>query len=211
MKIGSFEFSLRELAGSFGDFGTLFPLAIGYIAVFGLDPAGLLIMMGVANIATGLVYRLPMPIQPMKVLAVVAIAQRWPPSMVHASGVAMGVLWVVLGLTGVMGWIARITPRPVVRGIQVSLGVLLAVEAVRLIWPAWLLGLAAVAVVLLLRKNRYAPAAVVLVALGLLPLAATATVSVATNMAFGFAAGMAAHYLLRALIPGYGEKESASS
>jgi len=135
VKIGSFEFSLRELAGSFGDFGTLFPLAIGYIAVFGLDPAGLLIMMGVANIATGLVYRLPMPIQPMKVLAVV----------------------------------------------------------------------------LLLRKNRYAPAAVVLVALGLLPLAATATVSVATNMAFGFAAGMAAHYLLRALIPGYGEKESASS
>jgi sulfate permease, SulP family len=48
-----------------GDFGTLLPLAVGYIAVCGLDPAGLLVMMGVANIVTGLVYRLPMPIESM--------------------------------------------------------------------------------------------------------------------------------------------------
>lgn len=31
MKIGSFEFNLRELAGSMGDFGTLFHLPIGYL------------------------------------------------------------------------------------------------------------------------------------------------------------------------------------
>lgn len=68
MKIKSFEFNLRELAGSMGDFGTLFPLAIGYIVVCGLNPAGFLMMMGAANIASGLVYRLPMPIQPMKFL-----------------------------------------------------------------------------------------------------------------------------------------------
>ena len=55
MKIKSFEFSARELAGSMGDFGTLFPLAIGYIVVCGLNPAGFLVMMGVANIATGLI------------------------------------------------------------------------------------------------------------------------------------------------------------
>ena len=29
MRIAGFEFSLRELAGSMGDFGTLLPLAIG--------------------------------------------------------------------------------------------------------------------------------------------------------------------------------------
>lgn len=167
MKIGSFEFNLRELAGSFGDFGTLFPLAIGYIAVSGLDPAGLLVMMGVANIVTGVVYKLPMPIEPMKVLAVVAIAQRWSPSLIYASGVAMGIVWFVLGLTGAMGWIARLTPRPVIRGIQISLGVLLAIEAVQLIRPAWGLGLLAITVILVLRDNRYAPAAVVLIVMGL--------------------------------------------
>ena len=133
MKIGSFEFSLRELAGAMGDFGTLFPLAIGYIAVCGLDPAGLLVMMGLTNIATGLIYRLPMPVEPMKVLAVVAIAQRWTPEMVYASGFAMGVIWLLLGLTGMMGRLARYTPRSVIRGIQVALGLLLALEALRLI------------------------------------------------------------------------------
>ena len=47
-RIGDFEFNLRELAGSMGDFGTLFPLAIGYFAVNGLNPAGLLVMMELA-------------------------------------------------------------------------------------------------------------------------------------------------------------------
>ena len=49
LKIKSFEFNLRELAGSTGDFGTLFPLAIGYIYVCGLNPAGFLVMMGLTN------------------------------------------------------------------------------------------------------------------------------------------------------------------
>jgi len=52
MRIGQFEFNLRELAGSLGDFGTFLPLAAGYIAINGMNPAGLLIMMGLVNIAT---------------------------------------------------------------------------------------------------------------------------------------------------------------
>ena len=56
MRIKDFEFNLRELAGSTGDFGTLFPLAIGYFVVNGLNPAGLLVMMGLANIVTGIIY-----------------------------------------------------------------------------------------------------------------------------------------------------------
>ena len=40
MRIKDFEFNLRELAGSMGDFGTLFPLAIGYLVVKGLNPTG---------------------------------------------------------------------------------------------------------------------------------------------------------------------------
>ena len=169
MKIGSFEFNMRELSGAMGDFGTLFPLAIGYIAVCGVNPAGLLITMGLANIVTGLVYRLPMPIEPMKVLAVVAIAQAWSPSMVYASGLAMGLVWIVFAVTGVIGFVARVTPKSVIRGIQAALGVLLAIEAVKMIAGSngWLLGLVAVVIVITLRQNRYAPAAVVLMLLGL--------------------------------------------
>jgi len=167
LKIGSFEFNLREMAGATGDFGVLFPLAVGYFAVCGLNPAGLLVMMGIANILTGLVYRLPLPIEPMKVLAVVAIAQQWSPSMVYASAFAMGVVWFVFALTGVMGWIAQITPHAVIRGIQVALGLMLAMQAIRMLSTWWLAGLIAVGIILGLRRNPYAPGAIVVILAGI--------------------------------------------
>jgi hypothetical protein len=166
MRFKSFEFNLRELAGSMGDFGTLFPLAIGYIVVNGLNPAGFLVMMGMANIATGIVYQLPMPIEPMKVLAVVAIAQGWSPSMIYASGFSMGVIWLVLAATNLIGWIAKITPKSVVWGIQVTLGILLALEAIKMLSTWWVLGILSIVLVLIFRQNRYAPAAIVLILLG---------------------------------------------
>ncbi len=162
-----FEFNLRELAGSMGDFGTLFPLAIGYFVVNGLNPAGLLVMMGLANIVTGIVYRLPMPIEPMKVLAVVAIAQRWSPSLIYASGFGTGVIWLGLAFTGLIQRIATITPQSVVRGIQIALGILLAVQGFKMVSTGWILGAVSIIIVILLRKSRYAPAAIVLMVLGI--------------------------------------------
>ncbi len=167
MKIGPFAFNLREFSGSLGDFGTLLPLAVGYIVACGLNPAGFLVMMGLANIVTGIAYRLPMPIEPMKVLAIVAIAQHWSPSLIHASAFAMGLVWIGFAATNAIGWIDRWTPDAVVRGIQATLGILLAVEAVKMMSGEWLLGLLSVAIVLFFRNSRYAPAAVVLLALGL--------------------------------------------
>jgi MFS superfamily sulfate permease-like transporter len=161
-----FEFSVRELAGSMGDFGTLFPLAIGYIAINGLNPAGLFIMLGLTNIALGLIYRLPMPLQPKKVIAATAIAQHWPPSLIYASGLGLGLFWFVLILTGLLRKIVAITPVFIVRGIQLALGIMLGWRALQMIAPAPLLGVLAMAIVLLLRQNRYAPASLVLMALG---------------------------------------------
>lgn len=166
-RIGDFEFNLRELAGSMGDFGTLFPLAIGYFAINGLNPAGLLVMMGLANIATGIIYRLPMPIEPMKVLAVVAISQKWPPSLIYATGLGTGIIWLILGFSGLIQKIAVLTPRSVVRGIQISLGIMLAIEGFKMVATGWILGVISIIIVIVLRKNRYAPAAIVLMLLGI--------------------------------------------
>ncbi|HOI16778.1 MAG TPA: putative sulfate/molybdate transporter, partial [Geobacteraceae bacterium] len=166
MKIASFEFNLRELSGSFGNLGTFLPLAVGYIAVCGLDPAGLLVMMGLANLATGILYRLPIPIEPMKVIAAAAIAQKWSPSLIYAAGFSMGVVWLLFAASGFASRVARITPAPVVRGIQATLGILLAMEAFRMLSTSWLLGGFALLVGFLLRSNRHAPAAVVLVVIG---------------------------------------------
>lgn len=166
MKIGPFDFNLRELSGSFGDLGTFVPLAVGYIAVCGMEPAGILLMMGLANIATGLFYRLPMPIEPMKVIAAAAIAQQWPPSMILASGFSMGIVWMLIAATGAASRVANLTPSSVVRGIQVALGILLAIEAGKLLSTSWLLGGLGLAIGIGFRKCRHAPAAVVLVLLG---------------------------------------------
>ena len=183
MRLGSFEFNRQELAGSVGDFGTLLPLAIGFIVVCGMDPAGFLVMMGLVNIACGLIYRLPMPVQPKKVIAVMAIAHGWTPSMVYATGFGTGLVWLFLGVTGWIQKLADHTPKSVVRGIQISLGLLLGWEGVKMIlgmgaWssaaasfgsrPLYLaLGAVSVGVVLTLRKSRYAPAGLVLMALGI--------------------------------------------
>ena len=166
LRIKDFEFNLRELAGSMGDFGTLFPLAVGYFAINGMNPSGLLVMLGIANIVTGIVYKLPMPLQPMKVLAVVAIAQKWPTSRIYASGVATGAIWLILSLTGLIQKLAAITPRSVVRGIQIALGIMLAIEGFKMISTGWILGAISIVIVLILRTNRYAPAAIVLIVLG---------------------------------------------
>lgn len=161
-----------------GDFGTLFPLAIGYIVVVGLDPAGFLVMMGLTNIALGLVYRLPMPLQPKKVVAVVAISQGWRPGLVYGAGLGLGLSWLVLSVTGLVDWLVKITPHCVVRGIQVALGIMLGKLSLELMGQGpftltgnWGLGLIALLVILLLKENRYAPAALVLLVGGtLIPL-----------------------------------------
>jgi hypothetical protein len=170
-KIGSFEFSLRELGGSLGDLGTLLPLAVGYITVCGIDPAGMLVFMGLANILTGIIYRLPMPIEPMKVLAVMAIAQAWTPDKVFMSAFAMGVTWLILGFSGAITWIASRTPQAVIRGIQLSLGLLLAMQGFRMIDGAWILAGLSILLILVLRDNRFAPASLVLVLGGVLLMA----------------------------------------
>jgi len=163
-----FEFNLRELAGSMGDFGTLFPLAVGYIAINGLDPAGLFIILGLTNIALGLIYRLPMPLQPKKIIAVTAITQKWSPQMIYASGFGLGILWILLAVSGLLRKLMEITPDFIVRGIQLALGITLAWQAYKWMSPSPLLGILAIIIILILRENRFAPAAIVIMILGII-------------------------------------------
>lgn len=160
------RFDVRELAGSMGDLGTLFPLVVGYIAVNGMDPAGLFILLGLTNVAMGLIYGLPMPVQPKKVIAVAAIAQKWPPSLIYASGFGLGLTWFLFVFSGLLRRIVAVTPLFVVRGIQLALGLTLALKGFKMMQPMPLLGALAVVIALVLHGNRYAPAAIVLVALG---------------------------------------------
>jgi MFS superfamily sulfate permease-like transporter len=78
----------------------------------------------------------------------------------------MGLTWFFLIFTGLLRKLIAWTPTFLVRGIQLALGITLGWRALTLMAPAPLLGVLAVAIVLILRQSRYAPASLVLLALG---------------------------------------------
>jgi len=41
MKLAGNEYDLQELAGAFGDLGTLIPFVVGYITINKMDPVGI--------------------------------------------------------------------------------------------------------------------------------------------------------------------------
>jgi hypothetical protein len=57
------RFDRMEIAGAFGDLGTLVPFVVAYLAVLKMDPFGVLFAFGVAMLVCGFVYRTPMPVQ----------------------------------------------------------------------------------------------------------------------------------------------------
>ncbi len=114
-----------EVSGALGDLGTLVPLAVALITVNGLPSTGVFFGVGVAYILTGLFYRLPIPVQPLKAVAAIAIARGLPGPTVTAAGWVMGVLLLLFAITNTYRWLDRLFTRPVIRGIQLGLGLML--------------------------------------------------------------------------------------
>lgn len=166
------RFDRHELAGAFGDIGTDLPLLIALIATCGLDAASVCIMFGVLQIATGLLYGIPMPVQPLKAMAAIMLAQKLSPGTLAGGGLVIGVAMLFLAVTGLLDWLVRVVPKEVVRGIQLGLGITLATLALKYASTSGVSGyvLAAVSVVLLLvlRGHRRVPAPLVVMGLGLL-------------------------------------------
>jgi MFS superfamily sulfate permease-like transporter len=162
MKASRFNFNVHEFAGAFGDLGTLLPFVIGFIAVCGLDAAALLISLGICNLLCSIIFRVPIPLQPMKLIAVVAIAGQWTPAMLYACGIATGIVWTILGLTRAMTILGHYTPAPVIKGIQAALGTLLGYKAFELIQTQWLLAILSILLIIVCSRSRRVPAALML-------------------------------------------------
>jgi hypothetical protein len=58
---------LAEISGSLGDLGTLLPLMIALAVQRSINLGSTLVFSGAFNIITGLVFGIPLPVQPMKV------------------------------------------------------------------------------------------------------------------------------------------------
>lgn len=172
------RFDRNELAGSFGDIGTDLPLIVGIILATGLDSGGIFIVFGLLQVATGLIYGLPMPMQPLKAMAVLVITQKIAGNVLLGAGVAIGITMLILTLSGALNLLIKWIPRCVVRGIQFGLGLSLASLALKNYIPS--MGIAGYAlagcglvIMLSLWGNRRVPPGLLVITIGVVYALAT--------------------------------------
>ncbi len=166
--LGKNRYDHVELAGAFGDLGTLIPFAVGYIVVMKIDPLGILFMFGLSELVVGLYYKTPIPVQPMKAIGGAAIASGGAMSagMICGAGLFTGLFWLLVGLTKTVNIATKLASKPVIRGIVLGLGLMFVTEGIRMMLDApWLGGLALVLTFALLTWQRF-PAMFALLLLG---------------------------------------------
>lgn len=124
---------LSEISGSLGDLGTFLPLLIALASSsttpYQISLSTTLILTGLYNIATGIFFGIPLPVQPMKAIAAIAIAKGLTRGEVMAAGIFVAGCIGVLSVTGLLEVVNRWVPVPVVKGIQVGAGLSLVVAA----------------------------------------------------------------------------------
>ncbi len=189
MHTGSYRFDRLEFAGSLGDLGTLIPLSVALILITGLSATSVLVMVGLFYIISGLYYKLPIPVQPLKVVSAIAIAfpDKISLTVIGASGILFGAILILLALSGIIDVIARYFTKPVIRGIQLGLGfILIHKGTIFLLQPELfihqssqvilvagvplnlLIGIAGFIIALILLPSKHFPAALVIVSIGII-------------------------------------------
>ncbi|MCJ1371193.1 hypothetical protein MMC20_002408 [Loxospora ochrophaea] len=116
------EQPLREISGAFGDLGTLLPILIALAKNHSTSLSSTLVFSGLANILTGVFFGIPLPVQPMKAIAAVAIARRFTLRETTSAGIFVAAVIAFLSITGLIQWVTRKIPIPVIKGIQVGTG-----------------------------------------------------------------------------------------
>ncbi len=143
--------ALGEFSGAFADLGTFLPLVLGMIALNQFSAQGLFLGFGFFALATALIYRRPIPVQPMKVISALVIAQGLTPGMLQASGILMGCILLVLAATGAISWMAKQLSPAVSIGIQLAIGIQLLLLGANMMSSEWLLGLGGFVIIFIAR------------------------------------------------------------
>ncbi|MEW6007460.1 MAG: putative sulfate/molybdate transporter [bacterium] len=135
MRLGKeFEFNRMEFAGSLGDVATFLPIFIGLCVINGLNPGIGLCFAGLFYIFSSLYYKIPMPVQPLKALGAIAIASGLSFSLVQAAGMLMGITLLFLAMSNLCNFLSKIFTKPIIRGIQFGVGLMLIETSVKLMY-----------------------------------------------------------------------------
>lgn len=140
-----------DIGGAFADGAVLFPLLLALAWQTGASAAVMLATTGAAYLATGWLFRLPIPVQPLKSLAILAIASGASAVELQIAGVLLGAIYLALSAAPV-NRIAERIPDVLIHGFQLGLGIMLMITALKLLGPVplelALIGAAALAVLL---------------------------------------------------------------
>jgi len=127
------KFGLSEWSGAVGDLGTLLPLAFALVIFNHFPPQRLFFLWGLAYIITGWYYRVPVAIQPLKAMSVIAIASGFTVMQLASTSFFYGVLLIILSLTGAIRWLEKAFSPALIRGVQVGIGLILLHKALDLV------------------------------------------------------------------------------
>ena len=176
------EFDRRELAGAVADVGVLVPIAVALIVSNGLSATAVLLPAGLLYVAAAFLYGLPIPVQPLKAFGAIAIAKGLGSDEIAAGALLMGVVFVVLGRLRLLDAAARAFPKALIRGVQLTVGLLFLKIAWGLVVDppksfaehalpvAWALPIAALAAAAALSLRRF-PVSLALVGAGVVAMA----------------------------------------
>lgn len=120
---------VSEISGSLGDLGTFLPIAIALAVNDTVSLSSTLIFSGIFNILTGLFFGIPLPVQPMKAIAAVAIARSFSNGTIAAAGAFVGICVFIFSISGLLRWFTDVIPIPVIKGIQVGAGLSLVISS----------------------------------------------------------------------------------
>ncbi len=168
MRILGNEYNRMELAGAFGDLGTFIPFVAAYITLNKMDPLGILVAFGVFKIIVGQYFKTPFPVQPMKAIGGMAIAhpETITQGMIWGSGIFTAIFWLVMGLTGAVSWLHKITAKPIIRGIMLGLGLSFLVEGIGMMKGQPVIAMIALVGTFFLLSKEKVPTMLLLLAFG---------------------------------------------
>ena len=112
------------------DLGVLVPIAIALIVSNGLSTTAVLLPAGLLYLVVAWTYRAPVAVQPLKAFGAAAIAAGAGADVIAAGSLIMGVVFLVLGASGLLDRLGAVFPRVVIRGVQLAVGL----TFVRIAW-----------------------------------------------------------------------------
>jgi len=136
-----------EVTGALGDSVTVLPVVVAVAALTDLSLPRLLLGFAVFQVVWGLHYGVPVSVEPMKALAALVIAGGLGSDELAVAGFLVGVVLLLVGVTDTLARVETLVPRPVVRGVQFAVGLVLLETGVRLSLDGPLYALVALAVV----------------------------------------------------------------